>query len=86
MTGPFLDSLSNLSVGVAAVVVMYLMYKGTMARLKEKDHEFLDEIKDREKKFEELSHKILNETTKQLSENTKVLGRVIFHLDKHDKL
>ena len=75
--------LPNLGVGVAAVGAMYGMYRLTLVRLKEKDEEFLTEIKEREEAFREYSKDVQQKTMQQLGENTRALERVIKHLDSH---
>ena len=79
----FLEILPNLGVGVAAVGAMYFMYKLTLARMKEKDSEFLEEIREREQAFRNYSQEVQSQTLTQLSENTKALERVIDHLKQH---
>lgn len=86
-------ALPNLGVGVAAVVVMFLMSRVItqiyVSRLKEKDQEFLAEIKEREvsfrtyeKEVRETTLKQLHETTRVVAENTKVMDRVVDLLQK----
>jgi hypothetical protein len=93
METAFLNVLPNLSVGALAVVTMaYMMIKNNESREKNTQRflETLDNMrsqheaamKERESAFRELEREVRNKILSQLTDNSKIMERVIGHLDR----
>jgi len=93
METAFLTALPNLSIGALSVVVMaYMMIKNNESR-ETNTKRFLDTLesmrsqheaamKERESAFRELEREVRNKILSQLTDNSKIMERVIGHLDR----
>jgi len=93
METAFLTALPNLSIGALAVVTMaYMMIKNNESREKNTQR-FLETLetmrsqheaamKERESAFRELEREVRNKILSQLTDNSKIMERVIGHLDR----
>lgn len=89
MEEAIISSLGEAGVGVVAIAAIVFISRAFLARLKEKDEEFIREINKREQSFQTYANSRHQEmidlhknTMIQLAENTKAMERVITHLDK----
>lgn len=86
MEGTALTSiLPNLSVGVVAIGAIVYITMLNNKRAREDQTEFLTELKEREKAFRELESEIRTNIFEQLQENSRVMERVIDHINSVHK-
>lgn len=93
MESAFFSALPNLSVGALAVITMaYMMIKNNESR-ERNTQSFLTTLenmrtqheaamKERESAFRELEREVRNKILSQLTDNSKIMERVISHLDR----
>ena len=81
-----ITSITNLGISGFAIWIMWLMYKSSSTRFKEKDQEFIDEIGKRDKKLEEKDeafhlyvNKVQDTILVHLRENQDVMKELMRH-------
>ena len=72
MGGSLRSTLPNLGIGVVAVLALAYITR-----------EFLKHLDIRAKAFEVLNKEVRDDIMKQLFENTRLMERVVTHMDKH---
>lgn len=86
---PLFTAVTNLGVGAFAIYIMWRMYQGSMARMKEKDAETMAAMNERELAYRALEKDVrvtvtsyLEKATDRLGDNTKTLDNAIKMMDR----